>query len=83
MWVLSQYEWATEQVNSEQRDIDYIHIDGASPSNGSENKFQLKTPRSTGMSESRQPVVWAMGVRLDPGVYPEGETDLSTHRMAA
>jgi ssDNA-binding replication factor A large subunit len=31
------------QTVEEQRNVDYVHIDGASPSNGSENKSQSKT----------------------------------------
>jgi hypothetical protein len=41
------------ELRFEQRNVDYVHIDGADPTNGFGNKSQLKTPRSTGTSESR------------------------------
>ena len=41
------------ELRFEQRNVDYVHIDGADPTNGSEIEFQSKTPMSTGMSESR------------------------------
>ena len=42
------------ELGSEQRNVDYVHIDGTDPpTDGNENEFQSKTPRSTGMSELR------------------------------
>jgi hypothetical protein len=41
------------ELRFEQRNVDYVHIDGPDPTNGPENEFQSKTPRSTGMSELR------------------------------
>ena len=43
------------ELRIKQRNVEYVHIDGADPTNGSENEFQSKTPRSTGVSESREP----------------------------
>jgi len=53
---------------------------------------QLMGPRTSssrkhqGLRECQsqgEPATWAVGIRLDLEVYPEGETDLGTHQMAA
>ena len=41
------------ELRFEQRNVDYVLIDGIDPTNGPENEFQSKTPRSMGMSESK------------------------------
>ena len=60
------------ELRFEQKNVDYVHIDGADSTNGSGIQFQSKTPRSKGMLESRGACSVGCGNSAGSGGLPWG-----------